>query len=451
MLIQNAEIEGRRADLRIEGDTIAALAPRLEPWQGETVIEAQGHALIPGLHDHHIHLTGLAAAMQSLRCGPPEVADEQQLIAALHAAPGAGWLRGIGYHDSVAGPIDRAWLDRHGPARPVRIQHRGGRLWIVNSLALEHLGDWAPQDGRLLDMDEPLRAALGACPPDLAPALAALAARGVTGLTDATPSNGPEDFARLAAACGKAALTVMGRLSLAEAAQTGRAGVGPVKLHYHDHDLPPLDELTRLVAAAHDQGRPVASHCVTHAELALTLAAIEAAGPMTGDRIEHAALASPDMIDWLRRLGLTVVTQPHFIAERAFAYRKEVPPHDLPDLWRLGSWARAGTPLAAGSDAPFGGWDPWAAMAAAVRRPEGLGEDEAVSPEHALELYLKPAEDAAASPRRVKQGALADLCLLDRPWREARGDLGAVSPVKTWAAGELVHDAQPARKPTGSD
>ena len=34
------------------------------------------------------------------------------------------WLRGTGYHESVAGELDRHALDRWVPARPVRVQHR---------------------------------------------------------------------------------------------------------------------------------------------------------------------------------------------------------------------------------------------------------------------------------------------------------------------------------------
>ena len=55
----------------------------------------------------------------------------EALAEALHRAPGEGWLRGIGYHDGIADRIDRTWLDRHGPDRPIRIQHRGGRMWIL--------------------------------------------------------------------------------------------------------------------------------------------------------------------------------------------------------------------------------------------------------------------------------------------------------------------------------
>ena len=70
---------------------------------------------LPGLHDHHIHLLAFAASLNSVPCGPPHVTCERELAEALRARqpanPGA-WIRGVGYHPSVAGDIDRSWLDR---------------------------------------------------------------------------------------------------------------------------------------------------------------------------------------------------------------------------------------------------------------------------------------------------------------------------------------------------
>ena len=171
----------------------------------------------------------------------------------------------------------------------------------------------------------------------------------------------------------------------------------------------------------------------------LTLAAIEEAGPLTGDRIEHAAIADDAVIDWMAKLGVIVVTQPNFIAERIDAYRADVPVSDHRSLWRLKSFADAGLKMAAGSDAPFGNPNPWAAMHAAVNRPLGF-EHEAISPEQALALYTKPANDAGAVPRKIEVGAVADLCLLDRDWSHARRDLSDVQVRVCWIDGELVSD-----------
>ena len=58
------------------------------------------------------------------------------------AAPRAddGWIRAVGYHDSVAGELDRHRLDELFARAPVRIQHRSGAMWIVNTPGLIALG-----------------------------------------------------------------------------------------------------------------------------------------------------------------------------------------------------------------------------------------------------------------------------------------------------------------------
>ncbi len=428
MLIKNVELNGEVVDVRLAEGRIAEIG-RL---QGAADFDGQGGALLPGLHDHHIHLNATAAAMNSVRCGPPEVTNEAELIEALDR-PGGGWLRGVGYHDSVAGEIDRNWLDRHGPDRPVRIQHRSGRLWVMNSLAIEKLtlngskiAENEQKSGRLLDMDDAIRA--GQDFPDLGPLVQKLLSYGITGVTEVTPSNGLAERAHYFRAAKPLKIQVMGKIELPD---------GHLKLHYHDHDLPPLERLAGEIKAAHDKGRNVAAHCVTRAELMLTLAGIEEAGFLAGDRIEHAAIADRAAIDWMKQIGVIVVTQPNFIAERVEAYRAEIPEAEQKNLWRLKSFEDL--PCAAGSDAPFGDPSPWAAMAAAVARPRGF-DVEAISPEAALALYTKPAKDAGQSPRKIAVGAVADLCLLAQPWSKAMKSFKDVTVNATWIDGALVYD-----------
>jgi predicted amidohydrolase YtcJ len=82
-------------------------------------------------------------------------------------------------------------------------------------------------------------------------------------------------------------------------------------------------------------------------------------------------------------------------------------------------------------------------MAAAVdrrtRNGACLNQDEALTPEQALALFTGPATRPGAGPRAIHVGAVADLCLLDRPWRDAREDLAAVQVRTTIRAGTLIH------------
>jgi N-acyl-D-amino-acid deacylase len=54
-LIDGTGQAGRRADVRVAGDTIVEVAPALDPAAGERVIEAAGLVLAPGFIDTHSH------------------------------------------------------------------------------------------------------------------------------------------------------------------------------------------------------------------------------------------------------------------------------------------------------------------------------------------------------------------------------------------------------------
>lgn len=466
MLIRAAELHfSEILDLRIDGGRIAAIGQQLRPEAGEEVIEAGGGTLVPGLRDHHLHLASLAAARASLQCGPPQAHDAAQLGQLLRGAQNDDdeeWLRGIGYHESVAGLIDRHWLDRHIPRRPVRIQHRGGRLWIFNSRGLELLraGDGDPLEhaegqltGRLYDNDRWLRQRLGRQRPDLGEVSRHLASLGVTGLTDTSPNNSPEELLWLRQAQQRGELLqdllLMGdaRLDTFSRAQPGTAecpglAVGPHKFHLHEARLPDYQAVRDAIAASHRAGRNAAFHCVSTAELAFALGALREAGVMAGDRIEHASVTPPEWLAELAAVGLTVVTQPGFIAERGEAYLEQVEPADQPWLYRLRAFVDAGVALAGSTDAPFGDANPWRAMQAAVTRLTAAGRplapDEALGPEQALALFLSPLATPGRDPARIEVGAAADLCLLGRPWASLRHDLASARPRLTLRGGQVI-------------
>jgi predicted amidohydrolase YtcJ len=449
------------SDVRLAAGLIAECGPSLRPGPGEEVIEAGGGVLLPGLHDHHVHLRALAAAAASVSAGPPRTRTAAELAARLSSAdadlPPGAWLRAVGYHESVAGPLDRHALDRLLPHRPVRVQHRTGALWVVNSLAAARLGldqcelsgverdDAGRPTGRLWRMDRWLAGRLhSATTPAATPAttraaadLGAVSARaasfGITGFTDATPGATERDLASLAEAPIAQRLCCMAPPGVHPPAS---AAAGPVKLILDDDALPPLDEFTDRIRGAHAAGRPAAVHCVTRVQFVFTLAALDLAGRLPGDRIEHGAVIGAESLPGLR--GLTVVTQPHFVAERGQQYAADVAPDDLPDLWRLRSLIDAGVDVAAGSDAPFGDDDPWQVMRAAVHRPPLFRPDEAVSPAQALALFLgEPA--APGTQRVVAPGRPADLALLRAGPREALDALTSDLVAATFIGGQLAY------------
>jgi predicted amidohydrolase YtcJ len=436
VVLRNVEVAGRAGlDVIIERGVIAEIDAG--PRRAGDEIDGGGGALIPGLADHHIHLFALAAQADSVPLSGVASATElrARIAAAAAARPAGAWLRATGYHEAMAGELGRRELDALAPAHPLRLQHQTGSLWMLNSLALAAVGDDGAEvmerdaagapTGRIWRGDAWLRSRLGEAPPPLAPIGRQLAAYGITQVTDASVTTEASAAARLAQAhrVGELPqrLTLMSGGAL-EAPADGAFAVGPVKVLLDDHDLPDIDAFAAWIERARGWRRAVAVHCVTAAELAVALAAFEAAGAMPGDRVEHGGVIPAGAIGRLKALGLTVVTQPAFIRERGDRYAAEVDPAEQADLYRCASLIAAGMPLAASSDAPYASPDPWAAMAAAVdRKSQGgvrLGADERVSPERALSLYLGAADAPGGPPRRVEVGAPADLCLLAAPLRD---------------------------------
>lgn len=464
VLLRNVEVHGRVVDVRASAGRIDAIGPSLTTAGASAVVDGHGGALVPGLHDHHLHLFAVAAAASSAQVGPPAVRDVRDLASALRAAdaalPAGRWLRATGYHESVAGDLDRHGLDRIVGGRPVRVQHRSGARWIFNSAALAAL-DLTMQDhpgierdargtatGRVHRADSWLRTLLpAAAMPDLASVGAALASRGVTGVTDTTASDSEDDLRALAGAVATGALPqrvmVTGGHALAGTATPEGVERGPVKLIVDDGDYPALHALADHIVDAHGHDRPVAVHCVTRPALVLALAAWDVAGSRPGDRVEHGAVVPTELIPDLRRHGLTVVTQPGFVAERGDDYTRDVDEDDLPHLYRCRSLLDAGVRVAGSTDAPYTAPDPWAAMRAAVTRraPSGavLGADERVTAEVALGLFLGDLHDPGGPARVVQVGGPADLCLLARPLAAALERLDADDVLATLCGGRLVY------------
>jgi predicted amidohydrolase YtcJ len=430
VLLQDVLLDGTRTDVRVEAGRVSEIG-RLDREAGEETVTGRGGMLAPGFVDEHLHLHALAAAGDSVDCGPPH--DRAGLAAALAAAPGpGGWVRGTGYAESVAGVLDAAGLDRIHAARPVRIQHRSGALWIVNSRGAAALGlatadhagierdDDGVPTGRLWRADAWLRGRLPTTAPDLRASGRALARLGVTSVTDATPDLDPARYGDF--------LVLPQRVTLLGVPLGRRAPAplrtGPYKIVLADSGLPTFPDLVDTIRAARSAGRAIAVHCVTREALLLLLAALAEAGPpYPGDRIEHAAVVPAETVPELARRGLRVVTQPGFIADRGDDYRREVPPAEHVDLYRAASLVGAGVDVRLSSDAPYGPIDPAAVLAAATERRTKagavLGPAERLTPRAARSAYEGPP---------LRSGCRADLALY-------RPD----DPIPTvWIAGQPV-------------
>ena len=495
-----------QVDLRIVGDRIREIAPRLRQRRGDDVVDGHGGTVLPGFHDHHVHLRAWSTAAASVHAGPPEVHTAADLQRRLRSAPGqpGSWVRAIGYHESVAGQLDRARLDRLMPDRPLRVQHRTGALWTLNSKALEALGlatavaaDQVPGSsagtpkpvalpsgiefdaaghatGRFWRVDQWLHLRLDQIGVthnlDLATISRQAASFGVTGFTDATPDLDAGSVAALSDA--QRAGEILQRLHLmagldpnddpapamaspdpswsgpqaddrrsVENEPGALVSTGPAKVLLDDDHLPSFDTLVSMFRAAHVRRRPVAVHCVTRTQSALTVSALAEAGAVPGDRMEHGAILGSDLLPALHALGITVVTQPGFVRERGDRYLSDVERDDHCDLWRLASLLDSGVRTALSSDAPFGPDDPWAVIDAATSRRtvEGrlLGPAERISTRRAVDLFCGWPERPDIR-RQIALEAPADLMVLARTLDDGLAD-GSPMVLATVVGGSVVH------------
>lgn len=451
LFIRDVEIEGRpHLDCLVLDGSVAAIGTDLAD-EGADVVAGHGGALLPGLADHHLHLFAMAAAASSLDLSPYDDLTELERL-----DRSGEWVRVVGW-DERHGDLDRDRLDALLGDRPIRVQHRSGALWVLNSAGLRLALDTAPRvpegaerdatgrlTGRLWRADAWLRDALGDLP-NLAAVASSLSEVGVTAVTDATPDHDARAVDHLIRAVEDGVLPQRLQLTCTTvpASLPARMCVGPQKLVVADHALPDPDVLAAQVSEAHAAGRAVAVHCVSRDALALTLFALRHAGSHPGDRIEHCAIADAHAIVELAALGVTVVTQPSLVARRGDLYIKTHDPADHDDLWRFDSLVGAGIATVASSDAPYGDHDPWATIRAARDRVTAsgtvLGPGERVAPARTLSGFLAPLDRPGGQARKVEVGADADLVLLTAPLTQALTDPGPDLVATTVCNGRVVH------------
>src|SRR5690606_528845 len=86
--LTNARLHDRLIDVRLEGGRIAAIGPAGSPGTGDA-IDLEGRWLLPGLWDHHVHLTQHALTLRRVDLTSVASAAEAASVmaAALAASP----------------------------------------------------------------------------------------------------------------------------------------------------------------------------------------------------------------------------------------------------------------------------------------------------------------------------------------------------------------------------
>ncbi len=428
---------------------------------GESMVGSSDAFLIPSLTDSHAHLMASASRRVRLDLGPALAPDLASLFDRLRRAvsgPGENWLVGAGFDEALLAEHrapSLAELDAVVGPRAVRVRHATRHASLLSSTALarisaagltESIFPVEPGSALFFEREPSLTSLTG--PPDgqeLCSALADLSRdwlrNGIGRIEDLTASNDAGRVRWLGAQRreGRLAQSVAAWIGDADEFEPARTAAGEwieivgVKLLAHDEETVRSPRFLDAVARAHRRGLPVAIHAASPdvADAALDVLASATPvvagneGPPPRDRIEHAFLCPPALIDRLRRAAVRVVVQPAFLTARQEKYRHELEAVLWPWLQPLRSLLGAGVALAAGSDAPIGPGGVGPALRGGILRggesgAPAIGGAEALGLAEALALWAHPFS-AAAGLRAPALGEPADFTLLEVLPNEANG------------------------------
>ncbi|MEJ3746188.1 amidohydrolase family protein [Actinomycetes bacterium KLBMP 9797] len=475
MILRNVRlgVGGPLGDVRLAGGVVAELGRSLS---GGQQIDGRGGTLLPGLVDAHVHAAQWASHRRRVPLDAARSAREAvDLVVrgARDARPGE-LVTGGGFRDGLwPDAPHKDLLARALRDQPVALFSNDlHTVWL--SPAALRLAGREHSTGVLVEEEcYAATAALPAAPARtvdrwVREAMAAAAARGVTGINDFEYADTVTDWTRrlgdgplpVRVAC------VIARYLLDEAVARGhrtgdvlpgsggRLTVGPFKLfvdgslntrtaYCHDPypggagtgrlELPPAD-LVPLMRRASAHGLHPAVHAIGDAANTIALDAFAALG--CAGRIEHAQLVDAGDLARFAALGVTVGVQPAHapddrdVADRHWAGRtgRAFPYADL---------LAAGARLEIGSDAPVSPLDPWDGIASAVTRT-----DDGRPPWHPEQAIPLAAALRAASGGRagVRVGDPADLMVVAAdPSELAPAELRELPVIATLLAGEVTH------------
>jgi len=468
----------------VRGNTIAAVGSSSDiaalAGPATKSVDCGGKTLMPGFVDSHCHVLAQAATLQGINCSPKAVSSIQDLERAIKrraetTQPG-DWIRGFGYDDLslLEKRHPTRWdLDLAAPNHPLRLDHSSGHATVLNSRALELAGinpstpdpvdgvihrdtSTGEPTGLLFEMAGYLRQQLGtsrdkaAFQGDVHRLNNTLLGYGITSVQDAGPDNGLDrwkTFQELQSSGSLQCRVTMfaGYSRLAEFQSAGLTwGTGEEQLRLGHAKImltmttgvlePNVESLSDMVNSAHLSGFPVAIHAIEQEAIeaavrALSnalrlpnLASTNSAQPV--DRIEHCAECPPELVAEIAKSGCMVVTQPGFVYWNGDNYLERVDAPMIPNLYPVGAFAKAGVPLALGSDAPVIDPNPWPAIYNAVTRKTSSGnplpadatQAQTITIAQALWMYTAAGAISEGTGHRkgtIQPGMVADMVLLD--------------------------------------
>lgn len=479
--LTNARLDDRLVDVRLDDGRIAAISPAGTSSTGES-INLDGRWLLPGLWDHHVHLTQHALTLRRVDLARAGSAAEAASImaGALEAAPPEAGLPLVG-----GGFRDGLWPDAPtfelldaavGGTPAVLVSGDLHTTWL-NSAALAKYGFAGHPTGVLVEDDcFAVTAALQDVPEAtlvqwLTDAASQAAARGVVGVVElemaANIDNWRRRFAdgfrglRIDAGVYTAYLdaAIAARYRTGDVLDgEGLLRVGPFKIltdgslntrtAYCVEAYPgttqrglltvPTEELLPLLRAAVAGGIAPAVHAIGDDAVRLVLDAFELlGGPLPGGtRMEHAQLVRREDFPRFAALGVAVSAQPeHAMDDRDVA--EHYWPGRTDRAFALRTLLDAGVELMLGSDAPVSPLDPWVTLSAAVTRSRDGRE-----PWHPEQSVTVAEAIAASAHTSVDVGEPADLIAVDLdPWTVGGDALRTMPVALTLLAGSPTHSA----------
>ncbi len=207
-------------------------------------------------------------------------------------------------------------------------------------------------------------------------------------------------------------------------------------------------ELNALVAKAHKANISLAIHAMGDQAIDMTLTAIEKAlmeVPRKNHRyrIEHASVLNKELIQRIKKLGLTVSVQPKVVTSEFSVWSAvdRLGPERARWLFPLKTLIKEGIVVTGGSDCPMEPLSPLLGIQAAVTRQ--FFPEERITIDEALRMYTVNAAYASFEENlkgSIMEGKLADLTVLsDDPRTTPPDKIGDITVKMTIVGGKVVY------------